>query len=69
MYCFIPFYTTRANNKRFSKNKENIDLLEVESLLNQENDSRNAIINIHPGAGGKESEDWAWVVRGQRWCE
>ena len=22
MYCFVPFYTTRANNKRFSKNKK-----------------------------------------------
>jgi hypothetical protein len=22
MYCFVPFYTSRANNKRFSENKK-----------------------------------------------
>ena len=25
-------------------------------------DKRNAILNIHPGAGGKESEDWAFML-------
>jgi len=39
-----------------------VELLEVESLLNNKDDSRDAIINIHPGAGGKESEDWAFML-------
>ena len=43
----------------FSKS---VEILEVESLLNEQDDSRNAIINIHPGAGGKESEDWAFML-------
>lgn len=35
------------------------DELEVELLLKDENDRLNAIIEIHPGAGGTESQDWA----------
>jgi len=36
-----------------------VDRLETESLLAGENDGRNAIVTIHPGAGGTESQDWA----------
>jgi peptide chain release factor 2 len=36
-----------------------IDRIETESLLSGENDARNAIVTIHPGAGGTESQDWA----------
>jgi peptide chain release factor 2 len=36
-----------------------IDKLETETLLSGENDARNAIVTIHPGAGGTESQDWA----------
>ena len=36
-----------------------VDRLETETLLSGENDSRNAIVTIHPGAGGTESQDWA----------
>lgn len=35
------------------------DLLEVQLLLQSNNDHFNAIIEIHPGAGGTESQDWA----------
>ena len=35
------------------------DSLEIELLLSEENDRLNAIIEIHPGAGGTESQDWA----------
>mgnify|MGYP001267928150 CR=1 FL=1 len=41
---------------------KSIEQLEVDSLLNNKDDSRDAIINIHPGAGGKESEDWAFML-------
>ena len=35
---------------------------EVRALLNEEDDSRNAILTIHPGAGGTESQDWAQML-------
>jgi peptide chain release factor 2 len=36
--------------------------LELASLLNGEYDSNNAIVSIHPGAGGTESQDWAEML-------
>ena len=36
-----------------------VDRIETETLLSGENDARNAIVTIHPGAGGTESQDWA----------
>ena len=48
-------------------------LLEVElgSLLSDPRDQKNAIINIHPGAGGTESCDWASMLYRMilRFCE
>ena len=35
------------------------DQAQTEALLAGENDTRNAICTIHPGAGGTESQDWA----------
>jgi len=35
---------------------------ETETLLAGENDPRNAICTIHPGAGGTESQDWAEML-------
>ena len=45
--------------------------LETGMLLSGENDSRNAIITIHPGAGGTESQDWAEMLLRMylRWTE
>jgi peptide chain release factor 2 len=45
--------------------------LETESLLSGENDARNAIMTIHPGAGGTESQDWADMLLRMylRWAE
>lgn len=42
--------------------KEKGDKLSVELLLNEEFDKFNAIIEIHPGAGGTESMDWAEML-------
>ncbi len=39
--------------------REVVDRIETETLLAGENDARNAIVTIHPGAGGTESQDWA----------
>src|SRR5207245_2434646 len=36
--------------------------VETETLLAGENDPRNAICTIHPGAGGTESQDWAEML-------
>jgi peptide chain release factor 2 len=38
---------------------EALDELEFRSMLQGEDDARNAILTIHPGAGGTESQDWA----------
>ncbi|MGB9179952.1 MAG: peptide chain release factor 2 [Pyrinomonadaceae bacterium] len=35
---------------------------ETEMMLSGENDARNAICTIHPGAGGTESQDWAEML-------
>ena len=45
--------------------------LETEMLLSGENDSLNAIMTIHPGAGGTESQDWAEMLMRMylRWAE
>jgi len=42
--------------------EEQILELEVETLLRGEQDSKNAIVTIHPGAGGTESHDWAAML-------
>ena len=39
-----------------------VDQLEVKETLNQKDDFRDAIIQIHPGAGGTESQDWASML-------
>jgi len=45
--------------------------LELATLLNGEFDNANAIISIHPGAGGTESQDWAEMLLRMytRWAE
>lgn len=35
---------------------------ETEMLLSRENDARNAICTIHPGAGGTDAQDWAEML-------
>lgn len=42
--------------------KSSIDKLEIDTLLSGEYDGNNAIITIHPGAGGTESQDWALML-------
>lgn len=48
-----------------------LDKLETAMLLSGENDHRHAIITIHPGAGGTESQDWAEMLMRMylRWTE
>ena len=44
------------------KLSKNVDKLETENLLSGPHDKNNAIITIHPGAGGTESQDWAQML-------
>jgi peptide chain release factor 2 len=48
-----------------------VDRLETATLLGGEHDRLNAIITIHPGAGGTESQDWAEMLLRmyRRWAE
>ena len=48
-----------------------LEKLETEMLLSGENDSKSAILTIHPGAGGTESQDWAEMLLRMylRWAE
>ena len=39
-----------------------IQALEIRSLLADESDAHGAIVTIHPGAGGTESQDWAEML-------
>ena len=41
---------------------ERIDNLEIQTLFAGKYDSNNAIITLHPGAGGTESQDWAEML-------
>jgi peptide chain release factor 2 len=51
--------------------REVAEKLETQTLLSGENDMRNAIVTIHPGAGGTESQDWAEMLLRLylRWAE
>ncbi len=47
-----------------------LEILEISTLLSEEYDSNNAIVTIHPGAGGTESQDWAEMLYRMymKWC-
>ncbi len=47
------------NTKIVKKEKEK---LEIETLFSGKYDNNNAIVTIHPGAGGTESQDWAEML-------
>ena len=42
--------------------EKNIEKLEINTLLSAKYDSNNAIITLHPGAGGTESCDWVQML-------
>jgi len=50
---------------------EHILKLEIQIMLSGEHDNANAIVSIHPGAGGTESQDWASMLYRMylRWAE
>jgi peptide chain release factor 2 len=48
-----------------------LDHIELTTKMNGEHDPSNAYLEIHPGAGGTESQDWAQMLQRLylRWCE
>jgi peptide chain release factor 2 len=48
-----------------------VEAAEVKKMLGGEHDQKNAIVTIHPGAGGTESQDWAEMLLRMylRWAE
>jgi peptide chain release factor 2 len=48
-----------------------VDAAETKKILGGEHDQKNAIVTIHPGAGGTESQDWAEMLLRMylRWTE
>ena len=50
---------------------EQVDAGETKKMLGGEHDRKNAIVTIHPGAGGTESQDWAEMLLRMylRWIE
>jgi len=57
--------------KEIDELREVAEKLETQTLLSGDNDARNAIVTIHPGAGGTESQDWAEMLLRMylRWAE
>lgn len=57
--------------KEVERLEEETQQTEIQMLLSGEHDRSNAIVTIHPGAGGTESQDWAEMLTRMylRWSE
>lgn len=57
--------------ENLSRLKDRFDELETRELLSDKDDINDAILSIHPGAGGTESQDWASMLFRMytRWAE
>lgn len=42
--------------------EEDVEKIQLETLLSGKYDRNNAILTLHPGAGGTESQDWAEML-------
>jgi peptide chain release factor 2 len=51
--------------------RRELDEFELKIMLSGPHDAKAAIVSIHPGAGGTESQDWAQMLMRLylRWCE
>jgi len=61
----------REYEKELAKLQKDVEELEIKALFRDEDDTKNAILSIHPGAGGTESQDWAEMLMRMylRWIE
>jgi peptide chain release factor 2 len=57
--------------EKLTNTVKEIDDLELKNLLNGRFDQNNAVLEIHPGAGGTESQDWAQMLMRMylRWAD
>ncbi len=77
--AYVELYEEEKENDAFRDEVEetfrrieiDIGKFEVMKMLSGEQDSNNAIVTIHPGAGGTESQDWASMLFRMyvRWAE
>ncbi|SVC40917.1 uncharacterized protein METZ01_LOCUS293771, partial [marine metagenome] len=51
--------------------EKGVEALELKTMLRGDEDHREAIVTLHPGAGGLESQDWAQMLMRMytRWAE
>jgi peptide chain release factor 2 len=51
--------------------RRELDEFELKVMLSGSHDAKPAVLSIHPGAGGTESQDWAQMLMRMylRWCE
>tara|TARA_B100001057_G_scaffold62117_1_gene55511 strand:+ start:78178 stop:79266 length:1089 start_codon:yes stop_codon:yes gene_type:complete len=64
MYDFFECKEISENEmiNHLSKFEKSIKDFEFKKMLNNKEDKMNAILNINPGAGGTESQDWAEMI-------
>lgn len=57
--------------RRLDEAEQAVTKVEFERMLSGEHDRSNAIVNVHPGAGGLEAQDWAEMLLRMllRWAE
>lgn len=55
----------------YAKLESELEAMRLSTLLSGEYDANNAILSIHPGAGGTEAQDWAQMLYRMytRWAE
>jgi peptide chain release factor 2 len=54
--------TEEELKKDFQLGKDAVEELELKKMLSAEEDQLNAVLEINPGAGGTESNDWASIL-------
>lgn len=61
----------REVTKDVDRLQQKVNVLEFQSLLDDPDDKRNAIVAINAGAGGTEAQDWVEMLYRMyiRWCE
>jgi peptide chain release factor 2 len=58
-------------NREIAALEEAVERFELKSMLQGPEDHRSALLTVHPGAGGTESQDWAEMLTRmyRRWAE
>jgi peptide chain release factor 2 len=64
-------FTDLQSRQEVESLERGIEQLELQNMLQGPDDQRDALLTIHPGAGGTESQDWAQMLMRMytRWAE